>query len=74
MNAHCERGIGSIPRETIDPVLIIDEAHPRQILAACERHYNKRRPHRAPQPATARRRPTAHRRTRTQRPCAFRLR
>jgi putative transposase len=33
MNAHCERIIGSIRREALDHVLILGEAHARQVLA-----------------------------------------
>ncbi|MFF3878289.1 integrase core domain-containing protein [Streptomyces sp. NPDC001978] len=47
MNAHCERVIGSIRREVLDHVLILNEAHARQVLAAYQRHYNEHRPHRA---------------------------
>ena len=47
MNAHCERIIGSIRREALDHVLIMGEAHARQVLAAYQRHYNEHRPHRA---------------------------
>jgi transposase InsO family protein len=47
MNAHCERVIGSIRREALDDVLIMNEAHARQVLAAYQRHYNEHRPHRA---------------------------
>ncbi|MET8956903.1 integrase core domain-containing protein [Streptomyces sp. NPDC004533] len=47
MNAHCERVIGSIRREVLDHVLIMNEAHARQVLTAYERHYNEHRPHRA---------------------------
>ncbi|MFJ5725627.1 integrase core domain-containing protein [Streptomyces sp. NPDC093149] len=47
MNAHCERVIGSIRREALDHVLIMNEAHARHVLAAYERHYNEHRPHRA---------------------------
>ncbi|MFH9355346.1 integrase core domain-containing protein [Kitasatospora sp. NPDC017646] len=46
MNAHCERVIGSIRREALDHVLIMNEAHARQVLAAYQRHYNEHR-HRA---------------------------
>jgi hypothetical protein len=46
-NAHCERVIGSIRREALDHVLIMNEAHARHVLAAYERHYNEHRPHRA---------------------------
>ncbi|RNG22328.1 integrase [Streptomyces botrytidirepellens] len=47
MNAHCERIIGTIRREALDHVLIMNEAHARHILAAYERHYNEHRPHQA---------------------------
>ncbi|GAA2345789.1 integrase core domain-containing protein [Streptomyces violaceusniger] len=46
-NAHCERIIGSIRREALDHVLIMNEAHARHVLAAYERHYNEHRPHQA---------------------------
>ncbi len=47
MNAHCERVIGSIRREALDHVLIMNEAHARHALAAYQQHYNEHRPHRA---------------------------
>ncbi|SFR28703.1 Integrase core domain-containing protein [Lentzea waywayandensis] len=47
MNAHCERIIGTIRHEILDHVLIMGEAHARQVLAAYEIHYNKHRPHQA---------------------------
>jgi putative transposase len=47
MNAHCERVIGTIRREALDHVLLMNEAHARQVLADFERHYNAHRPHRA---------------------------
>ncbi|MET9474414.1 integrase core domain-containing protein [Streptomyces sp. NPDC002922] len=47
MNAHCERVIGSIRREALDHVVIMDEAHARHVLAAYKRHCNEHRPHRA---------------------------
>ncbi|USX56328.1 integrase core domain-containing protein [Lentzea sp. HUAS12] len=45
MNAHCERIIGSIRREVLDHILIMGEAHARQVLAAYQVHYNEHRPH-----------------------------
>lgn len=48
VNAHCERIIGSIRREMLDHVLIVNEAHARQVLAACRRHYH--RPPTSPSP------------------------
>jgi transposase InsO family protein len=47
MNAHCERVIGTIRREALDHVLIMNEAHARHVLTAYQRHYNEHRPHRA---------------------------
>ncbi|MDH6140338.1 putative transposase [Kitasatospora sp. GP30] len=47
MNAHCERIIGTIRRETLDHVLILNEAHAGRVLAAYQRHYNEHRPHQA---------------------------
>jgi putative transposase len=47
MNAHCERVIGSIRREALDHILIMNETHARQVLAAYQHHYNEHRPHRA---------------------------
>ncbi|WP_374118318.1 integrase core domain-containing protein [Streptomyces sp. MAR25Y5] len=45
MNAHCERAIGTIRREALDHVLIMNEAHARHVLATYQRHYNEHRPH-----------------------------
>lgn len=47
MNAHCERVIGTIHREALDHVLLMNEAHARQVLADFEQHYNAHRPHQA---------------------------
>ena len=47
MNAHCERIIGTIRREVLDHVLIMGEAHARQVLATYQEHYNEHRPHQA---------------------------
>jgi transposase InsO family protein len=47
MNAHCERVIGTIRREVLDHVLIMNEAHARQVLAEYQDHYNRHRPHRS---------------------------
>ncbi|MFJ8957538.1 integrase core domain-containing protein [Streptomyces sp. NPDC102381] len=47
MNAHCERVIGSIRREALDHVLVLNEAHAQHVLTAYERHCNDHRPHRA---------------------------
>jgi putative transposase len=47
MNAHCERVIGSIRREVLDHVLVMGQAHARQVLAAYRLHHNEHRPHQA---------------------------
>lgn len=47
MNAHCERVIGTIRREVLDHVLIMNEAHAEQVLAEYQEHYNRHRPHRS---------------------------
>ncbi|MEV7863304.1 integrase core domain-containing protein [Streptomyces hirsutus] len=61
MNAHGERISGSIRREALDHALIVNGAHARQVLAACQRHYNAHRPHQARQqlPPDAKERPDA---------------
>ncbi|MEU6523637.1 integrase core domain-containing protein [Streptomyces sp. NPDC046924] len=61
MNSHCERIIGSIRREMLDHVLIVNEAHARHVLAAYQRHYNAHRPHQCRQqlPPDAKERPDA---------------
>ena len=45
MNAICERLVGTLRRELLDRVLILDEAHLRTVLAAYQAHYNTARPH-----------------------------
>ncbi|MET8537401.1 integrase core domain-containing protein [Streptomyces sp. NPDC005065] len=47
VNAHCERVIGMIRREVLDHILIMNEAHARQVLAEYQEHYNCHRPHRS---------------------------
>ncbi|WP_240503218.1 transposase, partial [Streptomyces prasinopilosus] len=47
MNAHCERVIGTIRREALDHVLIVNEAHARRVLGRYQDHYNGHRPHQA---------------------------
>ncbi|MCX4537640.1 integrase core domain-containing protein [Streptomyces sp. NBC_01669] len=47
VNAHCERVIGTIRREALDHILIMNEAHARQVLAEYQEHYNCHRPHRS---------------------------
>jgi transposase InsO family protein len=60
MNAHCERVIGTIRHELLDHILILGEAHARQVLRTFEDHYNRHRPHQARDqlPPNARQRPT----------------
>ncbi|CAL9333420.1 hypothetical protein SUDANB176_00116 [Streptomyces sp. enrichment culture] len=59
MNAHCERVIGTIRREVLDHILIVNEAHAHQVLAAYQERYNTHRPHRSrdQRPPEARERP-----------------
>ncbi|WP_371320772.1 integrase core domain-containing protein [Saccharothrix yanglingensis] len=47
MNAHCERGVGTIRRELLDHILILGETHARHVLTTYENHYNRHRPHQA---------------------------
>jgi putative transposase len=46
-NAICERVIGTLRRELLDRLLIVNEHHLRQVLTEYLRHYNTGRPHRA---------------------------
>jgi putative transposase len=46
-NAICERLIGTLRRELLDRLLIINEHHLRQVLTEYLQHYNTARPHRA---------------------------
>jgi transposase InsO family protein len=46
-NAVCERMIGTLRRELLDRLLIVNEHHLRQVLTEYLRHYNTARPHRA---------------------------
>jgi putative transposase len=45
-NAICERMIGTLRRELLDRLLIINEHHLRQVLTEYLQHYNTARPHR----------------------------
>jgi putative transposase len=47
MNAHCERVIGTVRREVLDHILVLNEAHARRILTEYQDHYNGHRPHQA---------------------------
>jgi len=44
-NAICERLLGSVRRECLDHVLIVNEAHLRRVLTAYVRFFNRSRPH-----------------------------
>jgi transposase InsO family protein len=46
-NAICERMIGTLRRELLDRVLIVNERHRRQVIAVYLHHVNDTRPHRA---------------------------
>jgi putative transposase len=45
-NAICERMIGTLRRELLDRILIVNEHHLRRILATYLHHFNTARPHR----------------------------
>ena len=45
-NAHRERIIGTLRREVLDRMLILNEHHPRRTLTRYLQHYNTARPHR----------------------------
>jgi hypothetical protein len=42
-----ERWVGSVRREILDRILIVNAAHLREVLAEYEDHFNTYRPHRA---------------------------
>ncbi|GAB3007821.1 hypothetical protein GCM10027184_76790 [Saccharothrix stipae] len=46
-NAYTEQFVGTVRREPIDRLLIIDEHHLRAVLNRYATHYNHRRPHQA---------------------------
>ncbi len=47
MNAIMERWLGSVRRELLDRILIMNERHLRTVLAEYETYFNEHRPHRA---------------------------
>ena len=61
-NAIAERFVGSIRRELLDRMLIINQRHAAAVLRQYEQHYNGHRPHRTLGQA-APQRPLPHRRT-----------
>jgi hypothetical protein len=46
-NAMCERMIGTLRRELLDRVLVVNECHLRRILTIYLHYFNAARPHRA---------------------------
>jgi putative transposase len=46
-NAVCERMVGTLRRELLDRLLIVNEHHLRRVLTEYLKHYNTARPHRA---------------------------
>jgi putative transposase len=65
MNAICERLIGTLHRELLDRILILNQSHLRAVLTDYQEHYNTARPHqglgqRVPHPGPARRVTAAH--------------
>ena len=45
-NVTAERVLGTLRRECLDYVIVLDEQHLRSVLAEFVRYYNKERPHR----------------------------
>ncbi|WP_235079139.1 integrase core domain-containing protein [Amycolatopsis orientalis] len=46
-NAIAERWVGSVRRECLDRMLIVNRPHLEQVLAECVDHFNHHRPHRS---------------------------
>ena len=46
-NAICERVVGTLRRELLDRLLIVNEQHLRRVLTEYLTHYNTARPHRS---------------------------
>ena len=47
MNAIMECQVGSVRRELLDRILIMNARHPRKVLTEYETHFNTHRPHRS---------------------------
>jgi transposase InsO family protein len=67
MNAIMERWVGSVRRELLDQILIVNAAHLRKVLTEYEDHFNAHRPHRALNQASPLQTVTRPRRRRHQR-------
>ena len=48
-NPYCERMIGSVRRECLDHLIVLNEAHLRRILASYFECYHRSRPHLSPE-------------------------
>jgi len=59
-NAIAERFVGTIRRELLDRLLIINQRHAAAVLHEFERHYNDHRPHRTLGQAAPARPPPRH--------------
>ncbi len=46
-NAICERFVGTLRRELLDRILIVNAPHARQVLREYQTHFNTHRPHRS---------------------------
>ncbi len=46
-NAYAERWVGTLRRECLDRILIVNRRHLEQVLRVYTAHYNRHRPHRS---------------------------
>jgi putative transposase len=58
-NAIAERWIGTLRRELLDRILIVNRRHLKHVLAEYVAHFNQHRPHRALSSSTTQATPTA---------------